>query len=333
MTLSRTIRTSLALLGALIAFAAVPGAVQAHGPVAPVATSYLARVGHAPGGLEVKIVDGYVRIWLHAPPRQTVVVLDYRNAPYLRFSRSGVQVNKNSEMYYLNQTPVAEAPPAGLTRSTPPSWEPVSAGHDFEWHDGRLQALASVALAPHQTYVGRWSIAITVDGRRTAISGALWHSVDPSVVWFWPIVVLVLCIVALLRVRSPRLDLWAARALGIVTLLALAAAALARQLHGRPAVTALQLIELAIMLALIAWALWGVLFSRSAWFLSFLIAIAALYLGLSLLPALLHGYVLLALPAFVARAATLLCLAGGSALLLVAVRLATETQDAGTDQR
>ena len=40
----------------------------------------------------------------------TVVVLDYRGAPYLRFSRSGVDVNQASSMYYLNQTP-AETPP------------------------------------------------------------------------------------------------------------------------------------------------------------------------------------------------------------------------------
>ena len=32
-------------------------------------------------------------------------MLDYRGVPYLRFTRSGVAVNENSEMYYLNQTP------------------------------------------------------------------------------------------------------------------------------------------------------------------------------------------------------------------------------------
>lgn len=50
---------------------------------------------------------------LRVSPSETVVVLDYRGAPYLRFSRSGVQVNRNSEMFYPNQTPVG-SPPSSL---------------------------------------------------------------------------------------------------------------------------------------------------------------------------------------------------------------------------
>ena len=129
------------MLVALAVMAAVPDAAAAHGPVAPVATSYLARVSSVPAGIEAKVIDGYVRMWLQVSPSLTVVVLDYRHAPYLRFSRSGVQVNLNSTMYYLNQTPVAETPPADLRPSTPPHWQAVSSRHDYEWHDGRLQAL------------------------------------------------------------------------------------------------------------------------------------------------------------------------------------------------
>ena len=79
--------------------AAVPGVARAHGPVAPVATDYLARVTRAPAGLDAHVVDGYLRLWLRVRPRETVEVLDYLGAPYLRFSRSGVYVNRNSQMY------------------------------------------------------------------------------------------------------------------------------------------------------------------------------------------------------------------------------------------
>ena len=88
-------------------------------------------------------MDGDQRMWLRVPAAQTVVVLDYRGAPYLRFSPAGVEVNHNSEMYYLNQTPVAETPPANLTASTPPDWHRVSGGQQYGWHDGRLHALAT----------------------------------------------------------------------------------------------------------------------------------------------------------------------------------------------
>jgi hypothetical protein len=84
---------------------ALPCVAGAHGPVAPVASAYLARVSSVPSGVEAKVVDGDQRMWLRVGPGETVVVLDYRGAPYLRFSRAGVEVNHNSTMYYTNQSP------------------------------------------------------------------------------------------------------------------------------------------------------------------------------------------------------------------------------------
>ena len=75
--------TALVVLVAGV-LAAIPGAAAAHGPVAPVASSYLARVDALPAGLDAKVIDGDQRIWLRAPSRETVIVLDYRGAPYLR---------------------------------------------------------------------------------------------------------------------------------------------------------------------------------------------------------------------------------------------------------
>src|SRR5215467_10471043 len=91
----------LALIVAALWMLAAPAPASAHGPVNPAATSYLATVRQAPAGLDCRIVDGDQRMWLQVSPRQTVIVLDYRGAPYLRFSPSGVQVNHNSSMYYL----------------------------------------------------------------------------------------------------------------------------------------------------------------------------------------------------------------------------------------
>ena len=87
-----------------------------------------------------------------------------------------------------------------------PKWSSVSGGHAYSWHDGRLHALATVALAPGASYVGRWSIPVRINARAGAIAGGLWHASDPSIVWFWPIVVLLACVLAARRVRSPGLD-------------------------------------------------------------------------------------------------------------------------------
>jgi len=298
-----------------------PAAAGAHGPVAPVASSYLARVSNVPAGLKAKVVDGDQRMWLRVVPGLTVVVLDYRGAPYLRFSRSGVEVNQNSTMYYTNQSP-SQTPPSGLTHATPPRWRRTSGAHDYGWHDGRLHALATVALSPGVAYVGRWQIPVIVDGHPSSISGGLWHGDDPSIVWFWPIVVILLCVLAARRIRQRELDMLVARVLAGASLVGIALAGVGRELHGRPSVSALQLIILAAVVAILAWGSRRVLSGGTGYFSFFVIAAGAVWAGLVVVPTLLYGFVLMAVPAFVARVATVLCLGCGAALILLSFRLA-----------
>ncbi|MEO6858248.1 MAG: hypothetical protein ABI323_06630 [Solirubrobacteraceae bacterium] len=127
----------------ILAGLARPAPALAHGPVNPAASSYLATVRRAPPGVRAIVVDGDQRLWLYANPRLTVVVVDYRGAPYLRFSAHGVEVNTNSSMYYLNQVPAQAAPP-GLGPDTRPNWSLTLAGHSYSGHDGRLHALATI---------------------------------------------------------------------------------------------------------------------------------------------------------------------------------------------
>lgn len=253
-------------------------------------------------------------------------MLDYRGAPYLRFSARGVQVNHNSSMYYLNQVPPALVP-AGDGPRKPPQWVLVSSGHSYEWHDGRLAAFAATALAPGTRYVGPWSIAVRADGRPAVIAGGLDFAPAPSLVWFWPAIVALACVLAVIRLRRRELDLRAARALSLVALVALTVAGVGEQLHGRPTVTVGQLIELAVLLAFVAWALRGLVLGRHGWFGFFLVALASLFEGATLIGVLLHGFVLIALPAVVARIAVAVCLAAGCALLPVIFRLAEQPVD------
>jgi hypothetical protein len=318
---------ALASTFAVVALSAFPAAAAAHGPIAPAASSYFAKVLGLPAGLRAKVVDGDLRMWLSVPAGATLVVVDYRGAPYLRFSHAGVEVNRNSSMYYLNQTPIAQPPPAYLTASTPPDWHRVSGGHAYEWHDGRLHALATVALSPGVSFVGHWTIPFRIDGRLTAISGGLWHADSPSIVWFWPIVVLFACALAAWRVRRPEVDRLVARVLAITALIAVAIAGLGLQLHGRPTVTPFQLVELAAILAFVGWGLSQVLFRAPGYFTCFLIGIAALWAGGEMVTTLLYGFVLLPLPAFSARLVTVLCLGTGAALLPSVFRLADHDFD------
>jgi hypothetical protein len=315
-----------------VCVAVFPPAAEAHGPVAPIATSYVARIGQLPPGVEAKVVDGDQRLWLRVSPDETVVVLDYRGAPYLRFSRSGVAVNQNSAMYYYNQTPT-EVPPPNLGPATPAKWSSVGGGHAYSWHDGRLHALATVAIAPGTAYVGRWSVPVRVDGRQSVIAGGLWHADDPSLVWFWPIVVLVACMLAARRVKRAELDLGLARLLSVAALAGIGVAGAGRELHGRPAVSVLQWLTLVLVGAFVVWAARRLLLARSGYLTYFPIGLLAIWEGANLIPTLLNGFVLAATPAFVTRAACVVCLGCGIGLLVIPSRMVGEldADDRGED--
>ena len=318
---SWTVRAAQAAIASIVVLLATAAAAAAHGPVNPAASSYLATVHQIPTGLDAKVVDGDLRMWLQVDSPKTVVVLDYRGAPYVRFSRRGVEVNHNSSMYYLNLVPPALVP-SNIGPRTPPDWVQVSGGHAYEWHDGRLHALATTALTPGTTYVGRWSIPLRIAGRPAVIAGGLTYAPDPSLVWFWPIVVAVACVLAGLRLGRRELDLQIARGLAFAAIIGFVVAALGEQLHGRPNVSIGQLVLLVFLLAFAGWALRGLLLGRHGWFGFFLIALAALFEGATLIGVLLHGFVLIALPPLVARTAVVVCLAAGAALLPVVFRLA-----------
>ncbi len=309
-------RATLVLLAAILSV--FPATAQAHsGPADPIASSYLAKLQSAPPGTVAQVLGGDQRLWLQVDPAETLIVFDDRGAPYLRFYRAGVDVNRNSSMYYLNlANPVT--PPRTLP--TRPDWERATLGHVYSWHDGRLHALASVALAPGSAYVGRWTIPALVDGRSGAFTGVLLHTARPSIVWFWPIAVILLCVAASWRIRRSALDTWGARALAVGVLIALTVGAAGRQLYGRPTVTASQLIVLALILAFVAaMAIW--LSSGRLGFLSLLlIGLAAIGQGIEFVPTLVNGYVFTTLPNFVARVTTVVCLSAGPALLLLAFR-------------
>ena len=308
-------------LGVIVAALGLPAAAAAHGPVDPAASSYLARVSQVPAGVTAKVIDGDQRLWLRVDPRRTVEVRDYQGAPYLRFTARGVQVNTASALFYLNQVP-AQTPPLRTGPGVAPRWSSVSSGHTYGWHDGRLHALATTALAPGARYLGRWQVPLRVDGAPAAIAGGLYYRPSPSIVWFWPILVALACVLAARRLRRPELDERVARALAVIALAGFVVAVIGQQLHGRPSVSVGQGVVLAVALAFAAWAAWRLVIRRHGWFTFFVIAAVAIWEGASLIAVLLDGYVLIALPPVLARVAVVACLSAGVALLPLVFALA-----------
>ncbi len=310
-----------ALFAAILGtFLTLPSAAAADGPIAPTATDYLARVTHTPAGVEAKVTNAYLNLWVRVPASSHVMVLDFRKVPWVRFTPSGVAVNQNSWQYYLSQVPVPAVPPVGLTRSTPPHWIQVSTGHSYQWREGRLHALAAIVLTPGHSYVGRWQIPVIVNGRVGRISGGIWHRGAPSIVWFWPVLVLIACALAAWRVRSVRLDRRLSRPLALLLLALVAIGMAAKDLHGSPYINAgnvgLLVITLVVLGVVAKRLLDG---SRSGPLLLFT-AVLALWAGLTLLPTLTHGYALVTLPLFVVRLIAAVLLGGGLSLALFGFR-------------
>jgi len=316
----RSAARAAAVLASIAAVAGVlPGRASAHaGLTAPAATSFVARIGSVPAGLEARVVDGDQRLWLRAAPGLTAYVLGFEGEAYLRFSPAGVAVNVHSPAYYLNR-PRPLAVPRGLGPATVPLWKQVSHGHVYEWHEDRLHSLAAAARTPGSSYVGRWTIPVLADGRMTSITGGLWHADAPSRVWFWPVLVVLGCLAAVLRLRDPRLDAIAAAALAAAGLGAATLGRLGRELYGRPTVSTGQLLLVALTCAVAA-AL-ALLYLRPVWRApaGAVIAALAIYQGLALGGTLLHGFVLSVLPPWLERAAAATSLAAGVGLLVVVI--------------
>jgi hypothetical protein len=312
-------KASLALLVALAAAGLFAGRASAHaGLTAPAATSYLAGISAVPRGLEAKVVDGDQRLWLHVSPGVVAVVLGLRGEPYLRFSSHAVDVNTRSATYYLNRARPAIVPPS-LTRATPPVWKRVSGDPSTSWHEDRLHALALAAHPSGDSFLGRWLVPVIVNGRRTAITGGLWHAARPSLLWLWPLLLVLACVPALLRLHDAGLDRMATTALAVLALASATAARLGRELYGRPTISAWQLVlaaaSCAVAIALLA------LFLRRDWrtVAAGAIGIVAVYQGLALLAVLRNGYVLAAIPAWAERTSAVASLASGAALLVVVI--------------
>ncbi len=320
------------LLAAAVACLAAPATAAAHGPVDPAASRYEARIIQVPAGLQARVVDGDLRLWLRAAPGVTADVVDYRGATYLRFTSAGVYVNRNSAMYYVNQVPPV-TPPISLGPRTAPSWERVSRGHTYEWQDGRLQALAKTVLPPGSNDAGRWSIAVVVNGRPEKIVGSLYHRPDPSPVWFWPIIVALLCVLAGLRLRRPELDRRMAVGLAGLALTGFAVASVGHQLHGRPVVSTGQLVVLGLELAFTAWGVVRLARGQPGWIALFVIAGGALWQGIALAPTLVDGYVLLATGSVLGRLAEIASLAGGAGLLPIVFVMAERGGRSGRSGR
>jgi hypothetical protein len=306
----------------------LPTAAVAHTSPA-LSTDFEARIeGFRPPSPELvaRVLGGDQRLELRVPTGSVVVVLGIEHEPFLRFSPAGVEVNLASPTAASARVITS----ADAVVATAVRWRRVHAGQVFVWHESRLRPMASVSDSSAQRRrVAGWSIPLIVDGRRASVEGGQWHAARPS---SWP---------------------WlAAGALGLA-MAGVAARRLSRQALRRIAVP-LSMVAVGTLFA--GWT--GILFVDGATSIGVLLALAAFVataLGLAVLlsaatgtarlgaaaligvlsvtfalPELsvfMHGYVLSALPATLARLAAEAALVSGAAVAILCVPSVLEFLD------
>jgi hypothetical protein len=177
----RTIACALAAAALLLG----PSTALAH-QGNPHYRSVVQSITPATKGVSVTVLDYDDRLALHNTSGKDVLILDYQNKPYARVLANGtVQVNTNSEAYYLNQDRLGTITvPKGLGSS--PAWKLESRSGRFEWHDHRSHWMGTsdppqLKDKSRRTFIDDWSVPIEIGGAKGQIAGTLtWVPITSS---------------------------------------------------------------------------------------------------------------------------------------------------------
>lgn len=148
-------------------------------------SSTVTAVSPAAAGLRAEVLNYDDSLEVRNQTGSTVVVLGYRDEPYLRIGPDGtVEVNERSPATYLNDDRFAAATvPALANPRAAPRWREVDRTGGHVWHDHRIHYMAR-NLPPQvddesvRTKVFDWTVPIEVDGRPAAIEGTLFWVPD-----------------------------------------------------------------------------------------------------------------------------------------------------------
>jgi hypothetical protein len=299
------VRRRLVLALGLAALTALgsPAAAGAHLRSGRIAVDYRADVSQLPAGVEARVYRSDLALRLAVAPGHQVVVLGYAGEPAIRLDVAGVAANEAS--------PTAGG--AGLLKRTPrrergaPRWRLISSSLSIVWHDARLRG-----LPPGVTH-RPWIVPLVVDGSRTRLGGELRRVPTPSP-WPWlALGAVVVASVAILFTRRRQLVRTATVLLGCAAAAASVATAVGFALASTASVGAWVegANELVFVLVGLAFVARGSRDTRAL--AGGALGLLGLAVGLSKLPALLHGIVLSALPAAAARTSVALAICAGAA--------------------
>ena len=174
--------TAVAAVVALLLGAPVALAHQGN----PNYRSLVTSVTPATKGVDVSVLNFDDRLLMHNTSGQDVTIYDYADPPkpYAQLLKDGtVQVDTNSEAYYLNEDRLGETSvPTNL--GAEPKWKQLSKSSRFEWHDHRAHWMGksdppNLKDKDVKTKIDDWTVPIEVAGSKGTIAGTLtWVPLD-----------------------------------------------------------------------------------------------------------------------------------------------------------
>ncbi len=211
---ARAGRASARILGAIGAFlipigiAAPAGAHGVNGPPASNFATRLDGVVPATPATEVALAPDRESISLRVIGGARVVVVGYRDEPYLRIDAHGVWENRSSPSVALNRSRIpGDMRP--VDRIPPPRWVRISTRRSVTWHDHRVHWMGGATPPAVRSHPDRghtittWTIPLRIDGRHAVIAGAIvWR--PPPAAWPWWIAAAALAVAVVVGCRLPR---------------------------------------------------------------------------------------------------------------------------------
>lgn len=189
---------------------------QAHGGAGPESTNYRTRllvVEPRLPGVAMQVIEAGSRFEVRNQSDEELVVLGYRDEPYLRIGPDGVFENVKSPATYVNASRTTDEVviPETTDPAAPPEWRKTSDVPVARWHDHRIHWMAernppAVRRAPDRTHVviPEWVIPMRVgEGAVQARGDLTWVPGPSPVPWLAGAAVLA-ALVAALGLRDGR---------------------------------------------------------------------------------------------------------------------------------
>jgi hypothetical protein len=160
-------------------------------------------------GLEVKVVEAGSRLQVENRTGKEIVVLGYKDEPYLRIGPDGLFQNKLSTATYINRSRNGEDPPEAAKNAKvgDTDWEKVSSDPVARWHDHRIHWMnpdppSVVQRNPGQRHVidAAWTVKMSQGPEPIVVKGDLVWVPGPSALpWYLLAAVLMGLVVAVGR--------------------------------------------------------------------------------------------------------------------------------------